>query len=245
MDESYYRLHADLERSYWWFVAKNRIIMEMIRRYGPRAEPGRRACDIGCGSGGLLELLSARFDAVGVDMSPLALEYCAARGLKAVVGSLPGSIPLEPASFDVVVASEVIEHVEDDGAAAGALAALVRPGGVLVCTVPAHQWLWSRHDELNHHQRRYSKRLFGRLWEGLPLERVLLGYDQAWLFPLMVAARVAERGRRAPRDGPPVRPLPGPVNGTLRRIFESEKHLLGRVPLPIGGSLISVHRRRA
>ena len=68
---------------------------------------------------------------------------------------------------------------------------------------------------------------------------------QAWLFPLMVAARVAERGRRAPRDGPPVRPLPGPVNGTLRRIFESEKHLLGRVPLPIGGSLISVHRRRA
>jgi SAM-dependent methyltransferase len=249
MDESYYRLHAELEESYWWFVAKNRIILEMIRRYGPAPAPGQRACDIGCGAGGLLARLAERFDAVGVDMSPLALAYCAKRGLRAVEGSLPDALALESEAFDVVVASEVLEHVDDDRAAAATLARLLRPGGILVCTVPAHQWLWSRHDDLNHHRRRYTTWTFARLWEGLPLKRIVLSYAQTALFPLMVAARLGERlgasrGHEAVRDEP-VKRLPGPINGLFRAAFEAEKHLLGHVPLPIGGSVFSVHARLA
>lgn len=241
MDASYYRLHAELEETYWWFVAKNRIIMRMIGRYGPRAG---RACDVGCGAGGLLKLLSARFEAVGVDLSPLALAYCAKRGLKAVEGGLPDRLPLEDRAFDVVVASEVVEHVKEDRASVERLCALLRPGGVLVCTAPAHPWLWSRHDELNHHQRRYTRAGFAGLFGGLPLERIVLGYYQSALFPLMVGSRLAEKVRGGRGGGDGVRPLPRVVNGAFRVLFEAEGALIGRVPLPIGGSLISVHRRR-
>jgi SAM-dependent methyltransferase len=242
MDESYYHLHAEHEESYWWFVAKNRIILAMIDRYGPLASRSRHACDIGCGAGGLLSRLAHRFDAVGVDCSPVALEYCAKRGLTAVAGDLPDRVPLEPGTLDAVVASEVIEHVTDDRAAVETLAGLLAPGGVLVCTVPAHAWLWSNHDELNHHCRRYHKQGFAALFDGLPLERLVLGYYQTALFPLMVAGRLSERlGLARPRSDVPR--LPGMVNHAFRAAFEQEKHALGRVPLPIGGSLISVHRR--
>lgn len=241
MDESYYRLHAEQEATHWWFLAKNRIIMRLIARYGPASG---RACDVGCGAGGLLLLLRERFDAVGVDMSPLALEYCSKRGLPAVEGGLPDTIPLEDGSFDVVVATEVIEHVAADRASVQRLARLLRPGGILVCTVPAHQWLWSRHDDLNHHQRRYTRKTFAPLFEGLPLERIVLGYYQTALFPLMVAFRLAENLRGKTDDAAGVRPMPAFINTTFRALFQSEGALIGRIPFPTGGSMISVHRRR-
>ncbi|HVU64025.1 MAG TPA: class I SAM-dependent methyltransferase, partial [Phycisphaerales bacterium] len=174
MDEALYRLHAEREETYWWWVAKNRIILSLIQRFASpeRSEgsalPSRRALDIGCGAGGILARLSKppfNLDAVGIDMSPIARDYCARRGLRALDGSLPGNLPFkEPASFDVIVMSEVIEHVKEDRESVAAAAALLRPGGLLVCTVPAHMWLWSKHDDFNFHQRRYTRKQFGDLF---------------------------------------------------------------------------------
>ncbi len=249
MDDALYRLHAEREETYWWWVAKNRIIMSLVDRYAPKT-PGRagRALDIGCGAGGVLSRLAERYDAIGVDMSPLARAYCAARGLRAVDGSLPDGLPFAPPeAFDVIVMSEVVEHVEQDRASVQAAAALLKPGGVLICTVPAHRWLWSTHDDFNRHVRRYSRRQFGTLFEGLPLTVRVLSYAQMLAMPLVVGARVAEMGRRAvtgrvPAE-PSVRPLWGPLNGVLRAGFEIEKHVLPFCRVPIGTSVISVHER--
>lgn len=181
-------------------------------------------------------------------MSPIARDYCAKRGLTALDGSLPNNLPFkEPASFDVIVLSEVIEHVKEDRASVETVAKLLRPGGILVCTVPAHMWLWSSHDEFNFHQRRYTRVKFGALFDGLGLEQVVLSYYQAASLPLVVGARWVESLRTQLSGKPPaepeVRPLPGIVNWTLTTAFEAEKFVLPRMRVPWGTSVISVHRR--
>lgn len=265
MDEALYRLHAECEETYWWWVGKNRIILSLIDRYAP-APPRipnasddqlrRRALDIGCGAGGVLAKLAARFDAVGVDMSPIARDYCANRGLKALDGRLPDSLPFtEPESFDVIVLSEVIEHVHEDRASIQSVARLLRPGGTLISTVPAHMWLWSRHDDFNMHQRRYTRRQFASLFDGLTtvdgraltLTPRVLSYYQAASLPLIAGARALEHARSRltgrPIHGPEVRPLPGPINQLLTWAFQLERHILPYVGLPWGTSVISVHQR--
>ena len=181
MDEALYRLHAEREETYWWWVAKNRIILHLIERFWPGPADGTlsasegsvgstgrtpiagaqgsvrpRALDIGCGAGGVLAKLSTKFDAIGIDMSPIARDYCHKRGLKALDGSLPDNLLLSDidatAGFDVIVMSEVIEHIKEDSASVHAAARLLRPSGIMVCTVPAHMWLWSSHDDFNQHQ---------------------------------------------------------------------------------------------
>ncbi len=242
-------MHAEmgrLEETYWWFVAKNRIVLDLVRRF--HQPHYRTACDIGCGCGGVLARLARRYDAVGLDMHPYARDACAARGLRARDGSLPDHLPFAPRSFDVVVCSEVIEHVEDDFAAARAVVGLLRPGGLLVTTVPAHQWMWSQHDVLNHHFRRYTRRTFMQRFVDLPVEPLVCSYANMLTFPAMAAARLAGRfmGSRSlfGSGGGSIRPLSTPVNRLLTSAFAGERHLMPHRPLPMGSSVVCVFRAR-
>lgn len=259
MDEGLYRLHAEREDSYWWWVAKNRIILSLIERYSPRragpsaSELRGRALDIGCGAGAVLRALSESYDSVGVDMSPLAREYCARRGFLAVDGMLPDGLPAEicrPASFDVIVASEVIEHVTADAASVSVLCGLLKPGGIIVCTVPAHMWLWSSHDDFNEHKRRYTSRALGKLFENAGgMERLILSEYQCVSMPLVAGARMVEKVRtrltgKSPAE-PSVRPLPGVLNTVLTKAFDVERFVLPWMNLPWGSSVICVYRRLA
>lgn len=260
MDEIMYRVHAELEGTHWWFVAKNRILLHLIRHYrrvlamtdrGIDSRP--RALDVGCGAGGMLALLAPEFDAVGLDMSPIAREYCARRALAAVDGSLPDNVPFEQESFDVIVASEVLEHVQDDRGSVTTLCRLLRPGGLLLCTSPAHQWLWSQHDDTNQHKRRYSLRGFDDLFRGLPLNRLLMSYSMCVMFPVLAGLRIAGRslgltlgaGQGRSEDHLSVRTPAAPVNWALYNLFAGERWLLPRVNMPMGSSVISAHQRAA
>ena len=242
MQPELYQLHERLEDTYWWFVAKNNILLHLIERI---AKPGARVADIGCGTGGLLAQLAAKYDAIGVEMDATARDACSRRGLKVLAGHLPDAIPLPDASFDLVVSSEVVEHVEDDRGAVARLASLLAPGGTLIITVPAHQWMWSEHDVANHHFRRYTRAQVRALIEGTGLRVSLLTYQMVALFPLMAAARLAAkmRGGGNVAAGAEIKPLPRAVNGVLRRVFEAEKWVTPRFPSPIGGSVLCVARR--
>ncbi len=254
MDSAFYRLHAELEESYWWFVAKNRIIMSLVNRFVPPAPPGAprpRACDIGCGCGGLLRLLSERFEVTGTDMSPLAREYCAKRGFNALDGSLPDDLPFSPErgdAFDLIVVSEVLEHVERDRDAAAAIVRLLKPGGVLVCTVPAHQWMWSSHDVFNHHFRRYTRASFAALFENQPLRCLVLSYANSAMFLPMAAVRLATKAIHGSRPASEhadagIKPLPSVLNTPLTGLFAAERHIIPHLPLPLGSSVIAAFRR--
>jgi 2-polyprenyl-3-methyl-5-hydroxy-6-metoxy-1,4-benzoquinol methylase len=247
MREELYDEMFEMEQRHWWFAAKHQIVSSLLRRYLPRVENGSRPriADLGCGCGMLLSKLRDAYDVRGMDASPQAIEFCARRGVTVEKGGLPEDVPLERGAFDAVLLLDVLEHLGDDRSSAVAAAQLLRPGGILFCTVPAYPWLWSPRDEHHHHKRRYTAAAFRKLFEDQrELRLELFSHYNSWLFPVAAAARVASKFT-PPRDagGTDLSVPPAPLNTLLRHTFASERHLLGRVRLPAGLSLIAIARK--
>jgi SAM-dependent methyltransferase len=140
--------------------------------------------------------------------------------------------------YDLVGAFDVIEHIDDDKAALASIASRLKPGGKLVMTVPAHQWMWSAHDVVNHHKRRYSKSALKQLIAASPLRLDALGYFNSLLFPVAVAERLSSKIRG--KDEADLSVPAGPINAALEGVFAAERQLVGRLPLPPGLSLFAV-----
>jgi SAM-dependent methyltransferase len=245
MDAAVYDLLWDIEQRHWWFLARRHIVWSLVARLLPEVSHRRlRICELGCGTGGNLAAVADRHDVIGVDSAPEAIQYARQRlGDRVQSGRLPDEINLPAASFDVVLMTDVLEHIEADVQSAQAALRLVRPGGILVATVPAYQWLYSPYDALHHHVRRYSKQRFRALWQMPDAKVLVLSYYNTLLFPAAAAVRLC--GKIFPRGGQP-RELtvpPGPVNRLLARMMMSEASLLERITLPFGLSLIAAVRR--
>ena len=123
-------------------------------------------------------------------------------------------------------------------AALAGIARCLKPGGKFVMTVPAHQWMWSAHDVVNHHQRRYSKSGLEALFRASPLKLEKMGYLNSLLLPVAIAARAA--GKVTGKDDGDDTLPPAPLNAALEKVFAQEARLIGRVPLPPGLSLWAV-----
>jgi SAM-dependent methyltransferase len=238
MERVVYDRMAELDQRHWWYRARREVLAALIRR---RALPpaGGRILEVGCGTGHNLAMLT-QFGAVeAIEVDPAARAVAEQR-LGRAVGSAPlpelDGVPSH--AFDLIGSFDVIEHIEDDAAALASIARCLKPGGRFVMTVPAHGWMWSAHDEVNHHKRRYSKAGLKRLVEGSPLKLETLGYLNSLLFPLAVGARVAGKlsGKQDSDDKLP----PAPLNRALETVFAQEARLIGRVPLPPGLSLFAV-----
>jgi len=158
---------------------------------------------------------------------------------KSVMSSpLPELAGVPEQHYDLIAALDVVEHIDDDAAALASIAKRLKPGGKLLVTVPAHQWMWSAHDVVNHHKRRYSKRGLRRLIEASPLKLEAIGYFNSLLFPLAMAERLSSKLRG--KDDADLSLPPKPLNATLKAVFAAERHLVGRLPLPPGLSLFAV-----
>lgn len=242
-DEIYDKMYR-VEDRHWWFAAKRRIIRDLLRRYLPAAsgKNPRRLADLGCGCGRTLEELPPGFSGIGLDSSQKAIDFCTARGVDALLGSLPDDVPFEEKSFDAVVMADSLEHIENDSAAAIVAAALLRPKGIMLITVPALPLLWSEWDEMHSHKRRYTKRSLAGVLEETGLAIEFISYYNSLLFPVAAADRIWAKAtsRKSPAG---LSIPPRPINSALKFLFASERHLLGRVPLPIGLSLVAVCRK--
>jgi len=131
---------------------------------------------------------------------------------------------------------DVVEHIDDDVGALKAMARVLKPGGKILITVPAHQWMWSAHDVVNHHKRRYSKGTLLAALEKAGLKWRKLRWFNSLLFPVAVAARFA--GKLMGKDDSDDSPPPAVLNKAFEAIFGLERHLLGRLPMPPGLSII-------
>lgn len=246
MDTALYDELWEVEQKHWWFQGRRHIVWALARQHLPAVAARRlKICEVGCGTGGNLAAVADRHDVVGVDCAPEALRYARQRlGDRVRSGILPDNLGLPPNRFDVVLMTDVLEHVEDDVRSAEAALQLVRPGGVLIATVPAYQWLYSPRDAHHHHFRRYSRRRFHGLWRLPDAELLVLSHYNTVLFPAAAAARLASKllpQTAKPRD---VRIPPGPLNRLLAKVFQSEGPFLSRFRLPFGLSLIAVVRKR-
>lgn len=229
------------DSTHWWYRARRDILADYLTRAG-NLPAGARILEIGCGTGHNLPML-ARFGTVeAIEIDPAARAIASARLGKPVGDApLPELTGIERGAYDLIAVLDVVEHIEDDVAALKAMGECLRPGGKILIAVPAHQWLWSAHDVVNHHHRRYSKATLHAAIVAAGLRHNGLRWFNALLFPLAVAARIA--GRLTGKDDSDNSPPPGPINALFERVFRLERHLLGRVPLSPGVSIVTLAAR--
>ncbi|NIJ21994.1 SAM-dependent methyltransferase [Sphingomonas naasensis] len=242
MDRIVYERMAAHDTTHWWYRARRDILADYLRRWGDLPKDAR-ILEIGCGTGHNLPMLAqfGEIDAIEIDETARAK---ASERLGKPVGTapLPELVGVAPGSYDLVAVLDVIEHVEDDVAALEAIATALKPGGKILITVPAHQWMWSAHDVVNHHKRRYSKAGFEALLANAGLQGKKLGYFNSLLFPVAVAARFA--GKLMGKDDSDDSPPPKPLNTLFEGVFRLERHMVGRMPLPPGLSLITLASKK-
>ena len=238
MERVIYDRMAELDELHWWYRARREVLAALIER---TMDLPRKASilEVGCGTGHNIKMLE-RFGKVdGIEIDPEARAFAEKRlGRSIASAPLPDLPGIERGHYDLVAALDVVEHIDNDKAAIAALASCLKPGGKLLVTVPAHQWMWSAHDELNHHKRRYSKAGLKALIQGSGLCLDSIGYFNSLLFPLAVGARLAAKLTR--RGGGDDSLPPKPVNYVFERAFAAERRLVGKVPLPPGLSLFAV-----
>lgn len=236
MDRRVYDRMAEHDSTHWWYRARRDILADFITREGhlPR---DAKILEIGCGTGHNLPML-ASFGAVdAIEIDPAARAIASQRLGKPVGATpLPALADVPKVHYDLIAVLDVVEHIEDDVAALRAMRERLAPGGRILITVPAHQWMWSAHDVVNHHHRRYSKTTLAQAIAAAGLRPRKLGYFNSLLFPLAAGARVA--GRLTGRDDSDDSPPPAPVNRLFETIFRIERHLVGRVPMPPGVSIL-------
>lgn len=231
-----------LEDRHWWFVGKRLLVEALLGDL--LARRGLRLLDVGCGTGGVLAGIAGRVRPVGVDGSPLALVHCRRRGLTDVVCASLGALPFKAGRFDVVLLLDVLEHFADEQALLAEVGRLLRPGGHLLVSVPAFEFLWSEHDDVLQHLRRYrAGQLRGVLERaGLAVER--LTYTNVAAFaPALVVRGLLQRIGVWPGGRTDFREHGHVVNETLVGIYRAEARALARgVRLPVGLSVAALAR---
>jgi SAM-dependent methyltransferase len=228
----------ELETTHWWFVGRRKIIAALVDRHVPQKGTAQ-ILEAGCGSGGNLTMLGRFGQVDAFEYDDTARERATEKSrLDVRFGALPDALPFEDRRFDLIGLFDVLEHVETDVASLAALGARLSDKGVILVTVPAFPFLWSRHDERHHHYRRYTRSSLTEVARQAGLRVRYASYFNFFLFPLAVATRAVKRltGSDVPDDTMPS----SPVNAILTRVFGSERHLVGRLRLPIGLSLAAV-----
>ena len=256
MQTAQFELHAEIEDRHWWFVARRRILAEVVRGVLP-PDPTTTILDVGCGAGGNAAALAGDYRCLGIDASPVAIDLARQRfpGVKFLCGLAPQDVPPEIlAATRLVMLNDVLEHVRDDYALLSTLIAAMAPGTFFLLTVPAGPELWSPHDESFGHFRRYRSADFRALWADLPVKTRLASHFNSRLYPLIWAIRRWNRWRgfTAGSAGTDFSLPPAWLNRCLTSVFAGEgRRLASMVDRSAGAgyapgvSLVALLRARA
>jgi SAM-dependent methyltransferase len=238
---------AELERDHWWFRGRRALYIPMILQHLEGRKP-KRALDLGAGVGGWLESLGAivqelYFSEIDSNAAQLAQKRGQARGIRASVEHLP----LQASSADLLSLFDVLEHIQNDALALSEAHRVLEPGGLLVLSVPAHPWLFSRNDLVAGHVRRYTRSQLMTQVEkaGFRIERCT--FVNSLLFPLItllvLASKALQKLSPGSMDDDHTNlswPMPRWLNSALFWIFRSELAWLKHAQLPFGHSLFLI-----
>ncbi|MEO0248350.1 MAG: class I SAM-dependent methyltransferase [candidate division WOR-3 bacterium] len=246
METNEYQKMYDIEKSYWWFLGKHRLVDLLVGNY-LRESARQRLLDVGCGTGVILELLKTYGMAVGIELSGLAISFAKRRNLHLLVQSdASRGLPFKDNSFSIITCLDVLEHLDDDSHLIEEMLRVCQPAGHIIITVPAMNSLWSEHDLALHHRRRYRKG--GLLAHVAHLDCLVAKatFFNTFLFlPIFAARKVRalfQRGK-APRSDFFL-PLPSWLNSSLYFLYSLEIALLPILNLPFGISLLVILQKK-
>ena len=240
MDTTYAREYRDLYTRHWWWRARERFILDELRRLRPQGRWGR-ILDVGCGGGVFFPELSRLGDVEGIEPDAALVDPADPTSARVHVRAFDATF--RPAHrYGLMLMLDVLEHMPRPTDALSHAFELLEPEGVLLITVPAFMLLWTRHDVLNRHYTRYTRRGIERLVREGRFEIVTSRYFYHWLFPAKLAARAAESLRPGTEPRAPRIP-PRWVNALLFAFSRVEHTLLRAFPLPFGSSVLLVARK--
>jgi SAM-dependent methyltransferase len=240
MDRDYELQTHQAEDRHWWYRGRRTVIERLIA--GLTLPEGTRILDAGCGSGRNMVDLQRHGAVTGVELSSTSVALARDRNAGEVVEGSVLEMPFADDSFELAVSLDVIEHLEDDHGALRELRRVVAPGGALLLTVPAYQWLWSGHDEINHHHRRYTRRSLQQAAESCGWRQTRTTYFNSLLLPVAILLRVLDRfNRKTTESSLDLWVPPDPVNWLLERPLALEAGVIGGGGrIPAGLSLLAV-----
>lgn len=238
MDSAYADSYRQLYQRHWWWRSRERLLVDTLRSLGPLGHGQRPAIlDIGCGDGFLFPVLATFGDVWGIEPDPSLVSPDGPWSTRITIGSFPEALD-RGRQFDLIVMADVLEHLEEPVSALASAVDVLTPRGRLVITVPAFQALWTQHDVLNHHRRRYTKELLNAHATGAGARVLESRYFFAWLAPLKLVTRAVEAVfNSAPKN--PTIPSTS-VNRLLMKWSGFEHQLSGRIALPFGSSLLAI-----
>lgn len=239
MDESLYHLHYELEDQHWWFQGRAAIALHLIKHFCV-IDKQEHFLDVGCGTGMMLQKLSDLRTSVGIDSSSLAIEYAKTRGLKHIFCGDLSHLDTTQWSFRVALLLDVIEHVEDDIGLLRQVHQCLLPQGQVVITVPAYPWLWSQHDVINHHYRRYTASSLKKSLQCSGFHIQKISFFNTFLFLPAMLKKFMDRNSKIVDATTTIPKVSDRLNIILQFIFASERHLLPYINFPFGISLIAI-----
>jgi SAM-dependent methyltransferase len=241
MDRRVYQQMEAVEDHHWWFLGRRAVIAAVLAPLteSPADPRDRLILDAGCGSGGNLGVYSGLGPVMGVDTAAEALGQSRRRGYRGVAVASLAALPFRGDAFDLVAATDVVEHVADDVGALRELLRVTRPGGHVVITVPAYGWLWSDSDVQLGHHRRYTGRQIVAQCRLAGATVIRASYFNTMLLPAIAVVRWVRQRRGQPMAATELEQT-GPVaNRLLRLPLEAEARLVrAGVALPAGVSII-------
>lgn len=241
MDSDYERQTFEVEDAHWWYRGRRRVLGRVLGQLDLPANA--RILDAGCGSGRNMIELARLGTVTGVELSPTSVAVARERDVGEVLEGSVQALPFPDDHFDLAVCLDVIEHLDEDRSTLSELRRVVRPGGELLITVPAYPWLWSSHDDINHHRRRYTRATLLAAARAGGWEATRTTHFNALLLPVAVAYRWFERLARRGRPHSDLDHSPGWLNRILLAPLSLEARLIGDgVRIPVGLSLLGLFR---
>lgn len=243
MEHREYQRLREHSRFYWWHVGKRALLRSVLEHGVPR-DPSRPAVDIGCGAGDSFGMLAPFGRFVGSEVTGELWGPGMERPPRPVLLAEGGALPFADGSLGLCTFFDVLEHVEEEDAFLGEVRRVLRPGGLVLLSVPAYMFLWSEHDVSLHHHRRYVRGTVKGVLARAGFRVLRCTYAFAGILPAVAAYRVL--GRLFRRSGEPSSSyvaMPGPLNRLLIRWLAAEAWWLRHADLPFGTSVIALARK--
>lgn len=247
MNENYVKEYAILEKSHWWFRVRAKIIRYILTKNVVVDRSIATVLNVGAAGGASSQWLSEYGEVVSLETDAFFIDHLKKSNLEIVQGSVE-CLPFNDDQFDLVCAFDVLEHISDDRRGVRELLRVCKPGGIVCLTVPAFEMLWSFHDEVNNHYRRYTKRTLENLLKSPTVSKhPHIRYFNFLLFvPVLVARKLSNLASRQQQSGQSdfTYYKGNAVTGKImEKVFGLELKLLPFIKFPFGVSLLAVMKK--